>query len=358
MSSQASISDRFYRALYSALASSEFPKSTKAPLFMSLLVKAVKSDVSSKRVFAFLKRILQVSLQASSNFACGCLILVSEVLKASPGLWNAIMEPEEEPIEERKQTELISMEDMYCPSKRDPKFANAEKSCLWELVCLSRHCHPSVAAMAKTLLAGVNIQYTGDPLKDLTLSEFLSKFVSKKYKQRVKGDSFMQPLADEAGKKTTMLDSYEMINMAPDEAFFHRFHKIRESRGHKRKTSPVQDKDGDSSEAEDEFLAAEEAEETITGDLRNEDMQEYDYSMLASAMEEDVDTVKTTSDAENDDEDTSSASLEGEEFDLDTDDDDNEVLMEMEGDGSEDENIFGAVEDYEDLIQERLQHVS
>eukprot|EP00889_Picochlorum_renovo_P007097 jgi/Picre1/34127/NNA_001602.t1 len=62
MSSQSSISDRFYRALYSVLLSRELPTSTKAPLFLSLFLKAIKDDVSNKRVIAFLKRLLQVSL--------------------------------------------------------------------------------------------------------------------------------------------------------------------------------------------------------------------------------------------------------------------------------------------------------
>lgn len=63
---------------------------------------------------------------------------------------------------------------------REPQFANAERSCLWELSCLASHVHPSVAAMARTLLAGANVVYAGDPLRDLTLGAFLDKFVQKK----------------------------------------------------------------------------------------------------------------------------------------------------------------------------------
>ena len=42
--------------------------------------------------------------------------------------------------------------------------------------------HPSVAAFAKTLLAGSFIAYAGDPLRDLTLTAFLDKFVQRKPK--------------------------------------------------------------------------------------------------------------------------------------------------------------------------------
>lgn len=40
----------------------------------------------------------------------------------------------------------------------------------------------AVGAMARTLLAGQNVLYDGDPLRDLTLGAFLEKFVQKKAK--------------------------------------------------------------------------------------------------------------------------------------------------------------------------------
>lgn len=42
--------------------------------------------------------------------------------------------------------------------------------------------HPSVAAFARSLLAGTFISYDGDPLRDLTLTAFLDKFVQRKAK--------------------------------------------------------------------------------------------------------------------------------------------------------------------------------
>lgn len=44
--------------------------------------------------------------------------------------------------------------------------------------------HPSVAAMARSLLAGAPIVYAGDPLRDLSLTAFLDKFVQRKPKAR------------------------------------------------------------------------------------------------------------------------------------------------------------------------------
>ncbi len=61
-------------------------------------------------------------------------------------------------------------------------YALAEGSWFWELLLLSRHAHPSIAAFARQLLAGSHIVYTGDPLRDLGLPAFLDKFVNKKPK--------------------------------------------------------------------------------------------------------------------------------------------------------------------------------
>ena len=53
---------------------------------------------------------------------------------------------------------------------------------MWELVLLAEHVHPSVAAMTRTLLAGVAVEYAGDPMRDMSTSAFLDTFVQKKPK--------------------------------------------------------------------------------------------------------------------------------------------------------------------------------
>lgn len=360
MSSQSSISDRFYRALYSSLLNKELPFSTKAPLFLSLFLKAVKEDVSTTRTVAFAKRLLQVALEAPSNFACGCLIVLSQILKESPSLWNTINDAEE--IDDENQNGTAGL---YDPGKRDPQYAQAQTSCLWELLPLSQHAHPSVSAMAKSILAGVPVQYNGDPLKDFVLSEFLGKFISKKSKRKVQnaGDSLMQPLSQ--NKKFDVLGSLENKTVAPDEAFFHKFFQVRDNRQQapKRKArgEDVPDSDEESSLAEDDFLAGEEGDDGVIGDMDSG----YDYDQLAEAMQHD------TGDASSDD---SISSLEGEEFpssddegreirggenvDLGDDsdeessftDDDLDSDMGEEDSGGNDDDVFANLDDYSDMI--------
>ncbi|XP_052181696.1 protein SLOW WALKER 2 isoform X1 [Diospyros lotus] len=88
------VSDRFYRALYSKLLLPAAMNSSKAKMFIGLLLRAMKNDINLKRVAAFSKRLLQVALQQPPQYACACLFLLSEVLKARPPLWHMLLQNE------------------------------------------------------------------------------------------------------------------------------------------------------------------------------------------------------------------------------------------------------------------------
>ncbi|KAK7294502.1 hypothetical protein RJT34_17391 [Clitoria ternatea] len=88
------VSDRFYRALYSKLLLPAAMNTSKAEMFIALLLRAMKRDVNIKRVAAFSKRLMQVALQQPPQYACACLFLLSELLKARPPLWNMVLQNE------------------------------------------------------------------------------------------------------------------------------------------------------------------------------------------------------------------------------------------------------------------------
>jgi ribosome biogenesis protein MAK21 len=197
MSAQHAISDRFYGALYAALLRPGLPRSAALPAFLSLVFQAVKADVSPRRAAAFVKRLLQVTMATQASVTCGVLLLVSELFKAQPALWPAVLHAEDAPA--AGEARDVPKEDVqaavatggtaaaaawpapeyYDMAKRAPQHARAERACAWELSVLSRHVHPSVSAMARTLLAGASVMYEGDPLRDLTLAAFLDKFVRR-----------------------------------------------------------------------------------------------------------------------------------------------------------------------------------
>ncbi len=63
------------------LAVADVGHTNKAAMFLSLLFKAMQADVSLARVCAFVKRLLQVALHQQPNFACGCLMITSQLLQ-------------------------------------------------------------------------------------------------------------------------------------------------------------------------------------------------------------------------------------------------------------------------------------
>ncbi|ESQ27942.1 hypothetical protein EUTSA_v10018056mg [Eutrema salsugineum] len=119
------VSDRFYRALYSKLLLPSAMNSSKAEMFIGLLLRAMKNDINVKRVAAFSKRVLQVALQQPPQYACGCLFLLSEVLKARPPLWKMVVLRESvEEEEDVEHFEDVKEEDDIDPNKEAEKEGN------------------------------------------------------------------------------------------------------------------------------------------------------------------------------------------------------------------------------------------
>lgn len=396
-------SDRFYRALYAKLLSPSAVTSSKPELFLGLLVKAMKNDVMLKRVAAFSKRLLQVALQRPPQYACGCLFILSEVLKAKPPLWGIVLQnesvddgdehfedileiPEDssvasavlhkhnekvaahekhnldaaDGIDSVKQVKLVDENNasidssrqhaLYDPRHREPSYCNADRVSWWELTVLASHVHPSVSTMARTLLSGNNIVYSGDPLTDLSLPAFLDKFMEKKPKGnriaegRWHGGSQIAP-----AKKLNLnhhLIGEELLELAenevpPEDIVFHRFY-LNKTGTVKRKTKQ---KDSVLDEDAGELLADNNADEASDesgdeipdlGDGLTDD-GEYDYDDLDSnAFEEEKDLLRDDSDVELDDvsDDTASGD-EGSE-----NDDDIPILVgDSDGNLSEDEMV-------------------
>ena len=78
------------------------------------------------------------------------------------------------------------------PLKRDPQFTNADKTCLWEVLPLLHHFHPSVVEFAGLLLQGQPISYSGDPVQNFSLINFLDRFSfrspKKKFQEKKKAE--------------------------------------------------------------------------------------------------------------------------------------------------------------------------
>lgn len=132
-SSRSLANDRFYRTLYESLLDPRLVNSSKQALYLNLLLRALKNDVDSRRVKAFAKRMLQISGLHQPSFTCGLLYLVGHLRESFPDLSTLLEEPEESIFDDEPANE----KQRYDGRKRDPEYSNANRSCLWEMVCCS-----------------------------------------------------------------------------------------------------------------------------------------------------------------------------------------------------------------------------
>ncbi|KAL0319476.1 UNVERIFIED_CONTAM: CCAAT/enhancer-binding protein zeta [Sesamum angustifolium] len=406
-------------------------------MFIALILRAMKNDINIKRVAAFSKRLLQVALQLPPQYACGCLFLLSEVLKARPPLWNVLLQNEAadadddlehfEDVTEDDDNQVIPVpnrdnkgcvadiskecdddsesspdesgsassgsdgdtlndtDDLlgegglikhkefkptsdhevqnhegpmlpggYNPRHREPTYCNADKVGWWELMVLASHVHPSVAAMARTLLSGVNIVYNGNPLSDLSLGAFLDKFMEKKPKQSIwHGASQIEPAKKD--QKSSLAES----DVLPEDVVFHKFYlnKMNSSKKPKKKKKKTADDeaaeelyavDGDEDGSDDE-----EIDNMLDSVNPTSEEGDYDYDDLDKiADEDDEDLIADGSDEELDipsdidNEDIENGETSSREI---SDNSDGDIAIGEADDGSDDDVAIGEADDGSDF---------
>ena len=151
-------SDRFYRTLYESLLDPRLLTTSKQALYLNLLFKALRSDLSIKRVKAFVKRLLQVVSMHQPSFTCAAIYLIRELEVVFPSLRAFIDKAEEGESDEEElfedardpngipskspkvngiyKDDKRNLRKLYNGRKRDPQHSNAEYSCFWETVSL------------------------------------------------------------------------------------------------------------------------------------------------------------------------------------------------------------------------------
>ncbi|KAJ7915545.1 CBF/Mak21 family-domain-containing protein [Mycena leptocephala] len=292
-----SITDRYYRTLYSSLHDNRLATSSKQAMYLNLLFKSLKADAANgERVKAIVRRFVQVLASGGSGateFIAGGLYLLGELFSSVPGLRSMLNEANSEDAET----------DSYDPRKRDPQYAHASSSPLWELMPLVNHYHPAISLHARQLLSSQPLTASAD-LSLNTISHFLDRFVYKNPKQvkpnannanvvigKGKGASAMQPAASglEGGGVKLMKGEMgvleERVNeggflrrkesdVPVDQLFFHKFfsrksekEKAKAAKADRRKNRG-EDSSSDSEEDEEEDEDGDEdgEEMDLTGD--------------------------------------------------------------------------------------------
>ncbi|KAF2866690.1 CBF/Mak21 family-domain-containing protein [Massariosphaeria phaeospora] len=283
--------DRFYRTLYESLLDPRLITTSKHIMYLNLLFRSLKADVSTRRVKAFVKRLLQIIHMHEPSFICGVLYLVNELIKTFPSIKSMLSTPEgndddsgdehyDDVPEEGTSTKKVdqSKHVHYDARKRDPDHAQADFSCLWELLPLQAHYHPSVHVLASRLLNQEPIKEKADPTI-YTLMNFLDKFSFRNAKtktQAAHGSSIMQPMAGTSKATDYLITArdgdrlHDPVNseqfwrkkiddVRVDEVFFHKYFEKAGKAKHvakKEKKKRKQDEDEESDAGEDEIWKA------------------------------------------------------------------------------------------------------
>lgn len=328
--------DRFYRTLYESLLDPRLLTSSKQVMYLNLLYRSLKADVSIKRVKAFVKRLLQVISLHEPPFVCGVLYLIYELTKTFPSIKTMLSTPELNDDDEEEHF-VDAPEDgdadatpaqpspfaskpspdgpRYDGRKRDPEHAHADLSCLWDLTPFRLHFHPSVQLFASRLLDAQEMPPKPDPTLH-TLMHFLDRFAYRNARQKTgvpRGVSIMQPMAGSATKADLLIDRAreaaraeaplnseqfwrKRVDEVPaDEVFFHQYF---EKSGRKKGTEKKKDKRKGGDDEEEEGSDAEEDEiwQALVGsrpdvagpdEESDEELEELDELMAAGEDEDD-----------------------------------------------------------------------
>lgn len=167
--------NRFYNALYKKLLDPELGTcgSKYAALLFHIVHRAIHVDRNKARAQAFIKRLLQISLYLPTSMTCGCLIIISKILRARSELnriefYSATVVAKSEQTDAADQNDAESVpanetvatektNDPYDPFHRVPEFAGAQYSMRTELSALQRHYHPTVRVFAQNIIESMSI---------------------------------------------------------------------------------------------------------------------------------------------------------------------------------------------------------
>ncbi|KAI7833255.1 CBF/Mak21 family-domain-containing protein [Kickxella alabastrina] len=405
------IGDRFYRTLYDSLLDPRLDSTSKKAMYLNVLFRALKSDSNMSRVMAFIKRIMQVCLYNQAEFASGALFLVSQILSLNPQIYTMLTQPEDNDGDEKivdadsededgkkSATEPATMSgSRYDPLKRDPRFADAESSCLWETVMLINHFHPSITHSLKQIFDGEQVPAISN-LHNHSLAHFLDRFVFRKPKSEgganvddedgndtlgtapaikasaLRGQSIMQPFIHQDGPDTELgpnrtriaagnyliaskrtsghvggldftsdkIANLQKSEISPDEMFFHQFFTTKKERMGKRVKKVKKDaEDEEESGFADDGTGFASAVKGSAGDDLDED--EVWEAMTASMPKAKGDNEEDDNDGEDDQDEDLLAALQEDDSDnedgISQDDDEEDAEDDDEDMDNDDEDV-------------------
>ncbi|KAG7853971.1 hypothetical protein KL939_005228 [Ogataea angusta] len=375
--------DRYYRTLYESLLDDRLVSSSKQNIYLNLLFQSLKEDTNKDRVMAFVKRICQVCLNwINIGPVAGMVYLLVELEKEVPEVRNLVFNAPLEDGEQKKE---------YDSRKRDPQFANAQDSSLWELNVFSNHFHPTVTHYTEAFFANNTKDLQKPNLGLFTLAHFLDRFVYKKAKMKptTHGQSIMQPLAgahtgqllvktDVHGQLPTNTEDWinkKASEIRPEDRFFYEYFSTRQEKALASKMDrelnrKVREDDDEESDIDEDSVwnALVKSNPEVEGPSEDE-LSDFEMSELSDEEEqeeveeeeeedEDEDglvTLRTVDDLEDDDEEAEQEEAEPStgKFSDSSDSDIGELMGESEDESEEEEEEQEQEEEEEEESRKR-----
>ncbi|QLG70388.1 hypothetical protein HG535_0A03270 [Zygotorulaspora mrakii] len=306
--------DRYYRTLYESLLDPRLISSSKQGIYLNLLHKSLKQDSQNvSRVEAFVKRILQVCAHwINMGTIAGFFYLLLQLVDFIPQIKNLLINTptdyEYQSDDETTDKDNFKKREVYDSRKRDPKFANADKSSLWEINYFTNHFHPTIQLYSQAFIENKKDETTKPDLGLYTLAHFLDRFVYRNSKQKanVRGTSIMQPLYGGSKLESNLLvRSTDYVNkeipantenwldkkvedIKPDERFFYQYFTTKQNAMKKAQGTQQVSHDGSDLDEDDVWDALVKSRPDVEDDSGDEDGFNFDDEELdMSSGEED-----------------------------------------------------------------------
>ncbi|CAE7262902.1 Cebpz [Symbiodinium natans] len=262
--------DRFYRLLYEQIGQFELFTSSHAWQAFLLLQRCVPGDASAARGLALARRLLQVSAGAEPPVGAASLGVLRDLVMARRTEIKPILhtvdskivisreegaDAEEEhfiddDVAEAQQQEANPKEvpTQYDSLAREPRFARATNTPVWELQALTTHIHPSVGTYACKLLDGQTFQdMPANPFDVFSIPELLEQFA---YHAKARRERAGKKAGEKVGQ-TIAVNSEKFLKrkkVQPHEKFFQDYFRdssVRAEQDRKRKVRREKEEDFD-----------------------------------------------------------------------------------------------------------------
>ncbi|KAI1816489.1 CBF-domain-containing protein [Poronia punctata] len=173
----------FYQKLYSLLDAELLHSKHRTRFFRLLDIFLGSTHLPAALVASFIKRLTRLCLNAPPAAIVAVIPWVYNLFKRHPPctfmVHRVIRSPEEKSV-----VEAQGMDDPFDEQQEDPMMTGAIDSCLWEVVQLQSHYHPSVSTIAKIISEQFTKQsYNMEDFLDHSYKSFLDAELSKPVKK-------------------------------------------------------------------------------------------------------------------------------------------------------------------------------